>query len=99
MWTVLNERWIDEGFASALDDDTYGEGYAQLRLGDQGLGVQKLQTRLYELGYYPGGISGVFDTLTEQSVQLFELTYGSMQTGIATPRSATEALCRGCARL
>ena len=83
--TVLNERWIDEGFASALDDDTYGEGYAQLRLGDQGLGVQKLQTRLYELGYYPGGISGVFDTLTEQSVQLFELTYGSMQTGIATP--------------
>ena len=41
--------------------------------------------RLRELGYYPGDISGVFDTLTEQAVQLFELTYGTMQTGIATP--------------
>ena len=40
--------------------------------------------RLRELGYYPGDISGVFDTLTEQAVQLFELTYGTMQTGIAT---------------
>ena len=60
------------------------DGYTQLRLGDQGQGVQTLQMRLRELGYYPGDISGVFDTLTEQAVQLFELTYGTMQTGIAT---------------
>ena len=85
--TLLNERWIDEGFASAPDEEEEQElaTYAQLRLGDQGQGVQNLQMRLRELGYYPGDISGVFDTLTEQAVQLFELTYGSMQTGIATP--------------
>lgn len=83
--TVYNEHWIDEGFVSATsDDDAAADGYAQLRLGDQGRGVQDLQVRLRQLGYYPGDISGVFDTLTEQAVQLFELTYGSMQTGIAT---------------
>ena len=84
--TVLNERWIDEGFVSATSDtEEQTGGYTQLRLGDQGQRVQQLQMRLRELGYYPGDISGVFDTLTEQAVQLFELTYGTMQTGIATP--------------
>ena len=83
--TVLNDRWIDEGFVAVdNDEEQTANGYAQLRLGDQGQGVQQLQIRLRELGYYPGDISGVFDTLTEQAVQLFELTYGSMQTGIAT---------------
>ena len=84
--TVLNDRWIDEGFVSATsnDEEESTDGYTQLRLGDQGQGVQTLQLRLRELGYYPGDINGVFDTLTEQAVQLFELTYGTMQTGIAT---------------
>ena len=90
--TVLNERWIDEGFVSprATTSSQQTGGYTQLRLGDQGQRVQQLQMRLRELGYYPGDISGVFDTLTEQAVQLFELTYGTMQTGIATP------VCRRC---
>ena len=83
--TVLNEQWIDEGFAS-VDGESSQEtsDYAQLRLGSQGQDVQTLQLRLRDLNYYRGDISGVFDTLTEQAVQLFELTYGSMQTGIAT---------------
>ncbi len=83
--TVLDENWIDQGFVSVGNEDENTEtGYTQLRLGDQGQSVQSLQLRLRELGYYPGDISGVFDTLTEQAVQLFELSYGTMQTGIAT---------------
>ena len=47
--TVLNERWIDEGFVSATsDDEEQTGGYTQLRLGDQGQRVQQLQMRLRE---------------------------------------------------
>ena len=35
--TVLNDRWIDEGFVSATsnDEEESTDGYTQLRLGDQ----------------------------------------------------------------
>jgi len=58
--------------------------YTQLRLGDTGEPVAAMQQRLAELGYYSGGISGVFDENTEAAVKLFERSYGTMQTGIAT---------------
>ena len=84
--TVLDDGWIDDGFIAVSEDtpEETGGGYTQLRLGAQGQEVQNLQSRLLELGYYRGGVTGVFDALTEQAVQLFELTYGTMQTGIAT---------------
>ena len=81
--TVLDSSWVDEDFVSA-DEEMTQTTYTQLRLGDQGQEVQNLQARLGELGYYSGEVTGVFDTLTEQAVQLFELTFGTMQTGIAT---------------
>lgn len=58
--------------------------YETLELGDTGLAVQALQQRLQELGYFSGGISGIFDAATETAVRRFEQTYGIMQTGIAT---------------
>ena len=58
--------------------------YNSLRLGNTGLAVQALQTRLQELGYYDAGVSGVFDANTEAAVRRFEQTYGTMQTGVAT---------------
>lgn len=58
--------------------------YKSLRLGNTGLAVQALQTRLQELGYYTAGVSGIFDSETEQAVRRFEQTYGTMQTGVAT---------------
>ena len=58
--------------------------YKSLRLGNTGLAVQALQTRLQELGYFTQGVSGVFDANTEAAVRRFEQTYGTMQTGVAT---------------
>ncbi len=58
--------------------------YETLSLGDTGLAVQALQQRLQELGYFTGGVSGIFDAQTETAVRRFEQTYGIMQTGIAT---------------
>lgn len=67
---------------SSKEDET---SYHSLSLGDTGIAVQALQTRLKELGYFTSGISGVFDAETESAVKHFEQTYGIMQTGIATP--------------
>lgn len=64
--------------------------YRTLSLGDTGLAVQSLQTRLSELGYYTAGVSGIFDAATETAVKRFEQTYGIMQTGIATPTFQTK---------
>ena len=58
--------------------------YSQLRLGDAGEAVSAMQARLAELGYYTGGVSSIFDEVTEDAVKLFEKGYGTMQTGIAT---------------
>lgn len=58
--------------------------YEQLRLGDASAAVSNLQTRLSALGYFSGGVSGIFDEATEKAVKLFERSYGIMQTGIAT---------------
>lgn len=74
--------------ASVLDDEiSHSSGdsnYKSLRLGNTGLAVQALQTRLQELGYFSEGVSGIFDEQTESAVRRFEQTYGTMQTGVAT---------------
>ena len=75
--------------AALLESETAAESgqssnYKSLRLGNTGLAVQALQTRLQELGYYAAGVSGIFDADTEQAVRRFEQTYGTMQTGVAT---------------
>lgn len=58
--------------------------YEPLSLGDTGFAVQTLQQRLKDLGYFAGGVSGIFDAETETAVKRFEQTYGLMQTGMAT---------------
>lgn len=69
-------------------DDSNGN-YKTLRLGNTGLAVQALQTRLQELGYFTQEVSGVFDSNTESAVRRFEQTYGTMQTGVATSELQT----------
>ena len=86
--TLNDKSWIDSGFAPAEMEEAENY-YTQLRLGDSGVEVRNLQTRLKELYYYKGEVSGVFDSATEDAVKLFELSYGSMQTGIATARLQT----------
>lgn len=76
--------------AAILQDNVSGSAkqsdssYKSLRLGNTGLAVQALQTRLQELGYFTEDVSGLFDSATESAVRRFEQTYGTMQTGVAT---------------
>ncbi|NLF28323.1 MAG: hypothetical protein GX592_10525 [Clostridiales bacterium] len=86
--TVLDPAWIEADFTSR-EQDRLETQYTQLRLGDTGENVQNLQSRLKELKYFEGEVSGVFDAATEDAVERFELTYGTMQTGIATAKMQT----------
>ena len=75
--SVLSGKKEDEGGTPSVK-------YTQLKMGDTGEAVAAMQERLSELGYYTEGVSGVFDDATEKAVKLFERSYGTMQTGIAT---------------
>ena len=80
--TVNDSSLLNSSYTRQTNDDE--AEYETLELGDTGLAVQALQQRLQELGYFSGGISGIFDAATETAVRRFEQTYGIMQTGIAT---------------
>ena len=80
----LNDQSVLENRVGEQASDTQKKEYGQLRLGSTGTAVSAMQERLAELGYFAGGISGVFDEETENAVKLFEQGYGIMQTGIAT---------------
>ena len=54
-----------------------------LKNGSQGSRVEKLQTRLQELGYYNGLIDGDFGDLTEKAFKLFQKQAGLYVDGIA----------------
>lgn len=83
---TLNDASIIEGdFQSARDEEQQTE-YRSLSLGANGIAVQALQSRLKELGYFDGDITGLFDVDTEAAVKRFEQTYGTMQTGVATQK-------------
>lgn len=83
---TLNDASIIEGdFQSARDEEQQTE-YRSLSLGANGIAVQALQSRLKELGYFDGEITGLFDVDTEASVKRFEQTFGTMQTGVATQK-------------
>lgn len=71
--------------------------YASLQYGDQGERVSELQTRLSELGYYSGKISGNFLDGTRAGVRRFQTDYGLEATGEldeATARALEEAQYR-----
>ena len=59
-------------------------GYRILQRGDSGEDVQRLQDRLYELGYMPRNTGSYFDLPTENAVKAFEAAYNRAPTGIAT---------------
>lgn len=80
--TVLKDGW-DELETAA---DSIGNYYTQLREGDTGDDVLKLQNRLKELGYYSAEPNGTFDAATTESVKLFEAKYSDQSFGIATVR-------------
>lgn len=58
--------------------------YTELRHGDTGDAVKRLQKRLKELGYFNGDIGGNYLDKTEAAVKLFETTIGWNDDGVAT---------------
>lgn len=83
--TLNDESYISGDFQSVSEQEEATE-YKNLSLGNTGIGVQALQKRLKELGYFDGDVSGLFDMQTENAVKRFEQTYGTMQTGVATTK-------------
>ena len=53
-----------------------------LQLGDTGMDVKALQTRLAQLGYYQGQISGIFMDGTDTALRAFQADYGLEATGV-----------------
>ncbi len=67
-----------------------------LRLDASGASVSSLQTRLSDLGYYDGPITGYFGPLTESAVIEFQQANGLTVDGVVG--SATESALQGAAR-
>ena len=59
-------------------------GYVELKKGDTGASVKKLQKRLKQLGYFNGDIGGNYLSQTTAAVKLFQKQIGWKQTGVAT---------------
>lgn len=64
-----------------------------LQLNDSSDAVAQLQTRLTQLGYYSGPISGTFGPLTQEAVIKFQEAQGLAADGIVGPATAS-ALAR-----
>ena len=58
--------------------------YVELRPGDTGNRVKRLQQRLKDLGYFDGEIGGNYLEKTTKAVKLFQRAYGKDESGIAT---------------
>jgi peptidoglycan hydrolase-like protein with peptidoglycan-binding domain len=69
------------------------EGTGSLKYGDTGDEVLRLQTRLKELEYYNGPLSGTFAEVTQKAVKAVQEAYGLEETGIAD--EATQAIIYG----
>ena len=79
---------------AAAGTDTAGTGDYQktpgrYQQGDSGTGVMDLQTKLLDLGFYSGSISGSFDTATRSAVIKFQKSRKLTQDGIAGPKTLT----------
>jgi peptidoglycan hydrolase-like protein with peptidoglycan-binding domain len=71
----------------------FAEEVQPLKYGDKGDAVLQLQTRLKELLYYKGPLSGQFAEVTRSAVQDVQKAYGLDQTGIAD--ADTQAIIYG----
>ncbi len=67
----------------------YSTLYRPLRYGSTGEDVKELQTRLMELGYYKGKISGNFLEGTQSGIRSFQEKAGLPVTGVADPDTQT----------
>lgn len=69
--------------SSSSSSSTTTTNSSTLKNGSEGDAVVKLQTRLYELGYYNGPIDGSFGDGTEDAFKLFQQQAGLYVDGLA----------------
>ena len=60
-----------------------------LRKGSKGEAVSRLQQGLYQLGYDPGTVDGIFGPNTERAVREFQTNNGLGADGVVGPRTWT----------
>lgn len=72
-------------FSSSAPKYTPEAEYVELREGDSGAHVKRMQQRLTDLGYYGGSVNGNFGARTADAIKQFEARYSKPKTGIATP--------------
>lgn len=66
------------------------EEYVLLKQGTSGLEVRKLQGRLAELGYYAGGVDGIYGESTVSAVKAFQRSNGLSGDGQAGVQTQTK---------
>ena len=64
--------------------------YLLLKEGSSGLEVRKLQGRLAELGYYAGGVDGIYGATTTSAVKAFQRNNGLSGDGQAGEQTQTK---------
>lgn len=74
-------------YVSATDNS---DGYLLLKEGASGLEVRKLQGRLAELGYYAGGVDGIYSEATTDAVKAFQRNNGLSGDGQAGAQTQTK---------
>lgn len=70
--------------------NTQTEGYLLLKQGSSGLEVRKLQGRLAELGYYAGGVDGIYGETTTNAVKAFQRNNSLSGDGQAGEQTQTK---------
>ncbi len=76
---VYSTRAVPKLVSAAAND----EGYLLLKEGVSGLEVRKLQARLADLGYYAGGVDGIYGSTTVAAVKAFQRANGLSPDGHA----------------
>jgi len=60
-----------------------------LKKNSKGEAVTRLQQGLYQLGYDPGGVDGIFGANTERAVKEFQTNNGLPADGVVGPKTWT----------
>ena len=61
--------------------------YTLSKIGSRGNEVRQIQKKLRELGYYKGGVDGIYGTNTQKAVKSFQKSCGITADGVAGPKT------------
>jgi hypothetical protein len=89
---VVNGERIDLVTPTPEPQASPTPAYPTLSKGDKSSAVQKMQERLYELGYLSGDRDGNFGSQTQTAVKLFQQDAGLPTTGTADPETIAAML-------